>query len=222
MNPGLIAYFFIKKKIDFFSLWLICSFVGINIIGLYASTHLKELLPALSLINSFAICHLIKNYKLPVRPIMITLWILFFPKVLEPLVSLKKLFVAPIEHPENLCNNPAQPVADGNDKKLGLWIRDSTNQQDLVLVAGFGARAQVYTERLSPSVYFNVTQTPKAKQRFFHDVNQNKPTIIAIPIFVSYERNVSDDMRSFIRELVEKEYGFVKCMYGYAIYRIKY
>ena len=219
--PGLIAYFFIKKKIDFFALWLICAFIGINIIGLYATTHLKELLPSLSLISAFAIWHLITNYKVPFRPIMITLWILFFPKILEPLVSLKKLFIPTVEDPEKLCKNPAQPASDDNDKKMGLWIRDNTNEKDLVFVAGYGARAQVYTERLSPTVYFNVTQTPKAKQRFFSDITKNKPTIIAIPILVSYERNVNEDMRSFIQQLVEKEYSFTRCIYGYSVYKIK-
>jgi len=90
-----------------------------------------------------------------------------------------------------------------------------------VLIAGYGAEAQAYSERLSPSIYFNVTQTSKAKERFIYEVTQDKPAVVAVPLFAEYTRDVGADMRSFIHELVTENYNLDTCVYGYNIYRIK-
>ena len=91
----------------------------------------------------------------------------------------------------------------------------------MVYVAGFGAPVQAYSERISPTIYFNVTQTRLAKARFYSDMHRNKPAIILVPLFSEYHNLVSQDMRQFVDELVAKNYYLDRCMYNYNIYRIK-
>jgi hypothetical protein len=219
--PGLLGYLLIKKKLDSLVLWVVLEFIGINVIGIYDRAHLKDILPSLSLASALSINYLIEKYKVPVKPVMLIIWITFFPKLLEPLVNLKKLFSGVAEKPETFCQSPFPQPDDGIRKKLGYWVKSNTPENERVLVAGFGAQVQVYTERLSPSIYFNATQTRAAKEKFYRDVLLNKPGMVLVPAFSGYLRDVDQDMRLFIEALVAKDYYFDRCMYGYTIFKIK-
>ncbi|MDB5154792.1 MAG: hypothetical protein JWR54_3543, partial [Mucilaginibacter sp.] len=219
--PFVLGYFFIKKRIDLFGLWLILVFIGINIVGIYGTLHMRELLPAMSLMSAFCVTHLIGNYKLPVKQLMIIIWLVFFPKLLEPLVVFKKLLLPDPDNTETGCGQPYPKPNEGSRKKLGWWIRDHTSEQDKVFVAGFGAQVQAYSERISPTIYFNVTQTRIAKERFYKDMHLNKPAMILIPLFSEYKDFVGLDMRQFTDELIAKDYYLDRCMYNYNIYRIR-
>jgi Dolichyl-phosphate-mannose-protein mannosyltransferase len=219
--PGLLGYLLIKKKLDSLVLWVVLEFIGINIIGIYDRAHLKDILPALSLTNAIAINYAVQTYKIPVKPVMLIIWIVFFPKLLEPLVNFKKLLGGVAEKPETFCQSPYPQPDDGIRKRLGSWVKSNTPEQERVLVAGFGAQVQVYSERLSPSIYFNATQTRAAKEKFYQDLLLNKPGMVLIPVFPGYLRDVDQDMRLFIDELVAKDYYFDRCMYGYNIFKIK-
>jgi hypothetical protein len=219
--PLITAYLFIKRRIDLFALWLIFEFVGFNMVGIYDTAHFKELLPALSLMSAFSISYLINTYKLRVKPVMLVVCIIFFPKITEPFINLKKVLRGEPGKTETYCQKPFIKPEEGYAKKLGWWIKSNTAAQDMVFVAGFGAQVQAYSERLSPTVYFNVTQTPIAKKRFYQDLDSNKPVLILIPLFSEYEQHVDPDMRQYIDYLVKKQYNLYGCMYNYNIYRIK-
>jgi len=219
--PAVLGYFFIKKKLDPLGIWLLCAFIGINVIGIYDRAHLKDILPVLSLTAALSIAHLINIYKVPAKQVMMIIWITFFPKIIEPLVGLKKLFAHDVDKSENYCREPYQRPDEGSKRKMGLWIRANTAEQERVLVAGYGAEIQAYSERLSPSIYFNVTQTKMAMQTFIDEINLNRPDMVAVPLFAEYIRDVVPDMRSFIHELVIKNYDLDTCLYGYDIYKIK-
>jgi 4-amino-4-deoxy-L-arabinose transferase-like glycosyltransferase len=216
--PFIIAYLFIKRKFDIFILWLITSFIGIVIIGMFARTHLKELLPPLSIISSFSINYLLITYKVPVRAVLVVLVLSFFPKTFEPLFGLKKLFVSKNNNPISSCN---QPYSENEDwkKEMGLWIKANTLSNDKVFVAGNNPQIQVYSERLSPSIYFNSTQTAIAKKRLFLDLSSDKPAMIVIPLFPKYATLIDAGTRLFINELVGKNYYLDTCLYNYNIYR---
>jgi hypothetical protein len=219
--PLVIGYFFIKRKIDLFTLWLILVFIGINIVGIYGTLHIRELLPAMSLMSALCVTHLIDNYKLPVKQVIIIIWIVFSPKLLEPLIQIKKLVLREPDNNEMQCGEPYPKPDEGSRKKMGWWIRDHTSEQDKVFVAGFGAQVQAYSERISPTIYFNVTQTRIAKERYFSDLQKNKPAIILVPLFSEYHDLVSQDMRTFLDQLIAKDYYPDGCMYNYNIYRIR-
>jgi hypothetical protein len=219
--PFILGYFFIKKKIDLFGLWLILEFIGINIVGIYGTLHMRELLPAMSLMSALCVTHLINNYKLPAKQLVIIIWLVFLPKLLEPLLNIQKIVSGYKDQTDTACHEPYDKPDEGSRKKLGWWIRDNTSPQDMVYVAGFGAQVQAYSERISPTIYFNVTQTQLAKERFYSDMHKNKSAMILVPLFSEYRNLVSEDMRQFVDELVKKDYDLDRCMYNYNIYRIR-
>lgn len=102
---------------------------------------------------------------------------------------------------------------------MDLWIKANTNTYEKVLIAGDAAQVQVYSERLSPSIYFNVTETQAAKKRFFKDIILTKPDMIVIPLFTKYTNLVSKDIQAFLNGVVKKDYHVVICLYNYQVYR---
>jgi hypothetical protein len=219
--PLALIYIFIKRKADLFALWLIMEFIGIAVLGKYTNVHLKEMLPPLSLINAFAAAHLINVYKIPVRQAVVIILVMFFPKLLEPLVNFKKLLFNEPENAATACAGPYTIPDEGVRRELGLWIKDNTTAREKVFVAGYGAQVQAYSERLSPTIYFNVTQTDIAKRVFFKELLTNKPGMILVPAFPDYKQNVGPDLRQFVDTLVEHNYYFLTCRDSYNIYKIK-
>ncbi len=216
--PGLIGYFFVKQRNMILFIWLIAEFAGISVIGIYSNQHFKNLLPALSIINAISITYLIERYSMNAKPIMIMVWICFFPKIMEPLFSLKKMIFNSAEIKTDYCTGENKQPDDDSKKMLGLWIKANTAKEDQVMIAGYSAIVQAYSERLSPSIYFNVTQTPKAKKRFNTDIASNKAKMILVPQSEEYISTVQSDIRKTINELTNNSYFFQNCMYGYNIY----
>jgi hypothetical protein len=217
--PAVLTYFFIKREMDFLKGWLMSGFIGIVVLGIYARNHFKELLPVMSLMSAFVADRLIENDRIAPRRFMLGIWILFFPKSFEPLFAIKKFFM-----PGNLSTVRNRPVSyeDQNKKKdIGLWIRNNTNVNEKVYVAGYGAQIQAYSERQSPSIYFNVTQTPFAKKRLFADLLTNKPTLLVIPLSDRYAGTVDEDIRSYVQGLVTNNYVLDTCLYQYNIYKYR-
>jgi hypothetical protein len=219
--PLVIGYFLTIKKMDLFGLWLIFAFTAINAIGIYDRSHLKEILPAICLMSAISLDALIRRYQLPLKRVTVIIWIVFFPKLLEPFVGLKKLVMGTKTDPTKSCLPPYPKPDDAALKKLGFWIKANTTSDQKVLVAGFGALVQVYSNRMSPSIFFNVTQTTWAKQRFYRDLNQDKPGMILVPMYDDYRQNVDSNVRQFINQIVANEYAFTECLYGYSIYQHK-
>ncbi len=62
--PFIVAWIIIKRKIDVLMLWLIASFIGICIIGMFARSHLKDLLPPLTIISALVIYNLLEKYTI--------------------------------------------------------------------------------------------------------------------------------------------------------------
>ncbi|HEX4849371.1 MAG TPA: hypothetical protein VFV08_01130, partial [Puia sp.] len=195
---------------------------GINVVGIYDRVHLKELLPALSLLNAFAIVYVAEQWRLNLKKVMIIIWIVFFPKLIEPFVGLKNWIT---NEGDNLTESSCQPATaspdERNQRALGQWIKLNTKSESRVLIAGYSAEIQAYSERISPSIYFNATQTARAKDKFMSEVNENKPEMILVPRFASYQQNVSDDIRLFIEDLTKRSYTYDSCHFGYGVYRIK-
>lgn len=217
--PLVLLYIFIKRKIDFPVLWGVLAFVAINMIGIYDTVHLKDLLPSLSLINAIATTYLIEKYKLPAGLVALAVGIIFFPSMAAPVANLKVL-LGSTEPPIIYGKAPFINPPEGDRKVLGKWIKAHTKSTDMVLVHSFGTQVQVYSERLSPTIYFNITQTPIAKARFYHDLQQNKPAMILIPMFPEYHNLVDVDLRSFVSNLVKGNYHLENIMYNYQVFRI--
>jgi len=217
--PLVLLYVFIKRKIDLPILWCVLAFTAINMIGIYDAVHLKDLLPSLALINAIAATYLIEKYKLPAGLVALGIGIIFFPSMAVPIANLKVL-LGSAESPIIYGKAPYVNPPEGDRKALGKWIKAHTNSTDLVLVHSFGTQVQVYSERLSPTIYFNITQTPIAKARFYQDLQKNKPAMILIPMFPEYQNLVDADLRAFVSNLVKSNYHLERIMYNYQIFRI--
>jgi len=217
--PALVAYFILNRKMNFLKTWLICEFFGIIILGIYARNHFKEVLPPLSLMSAYVVDWLAENHQASLKQILLGIWIVFFPKTIEPLFAIKRIFVSKSSHP--VTGDKSTAIEDENLKKqIGLWIRDNTAPGDKVFIAGYGAQIQAYSERISPSIYFNVTQTAFAKNRLYADLSSNKPDLLVIPLQERYLTSVGEDIRSYISGLVIRNYKLDTCLYNYDIFRI--
>jgi hypothetical protein len=217
--PLVIAYFLIKKNFELIGLWLIFAFGGIVFIGEFTWLHLKEILPGMSLMSALTVNHLVSHYKVPLRPLMIIIWITFFPKVVEPLINLKNLIRHKTEEEPEFCKPPFIRPGDESRKRMGWWVRDHTSVNEKVFVAGFGSQIQVYSER--QSVYFNQMQTPLAKKKLFEDMLNHKPEMILIPLFPEYKDYIQPDVRQFVDDLAAEYYTLNGCMYNYKVYNLR-
>jgi hypothetical protein len=219
--PPLLAYFFLKRKVDWLLLWLLFAFVGINVIGNYARVDMKELLPALSLVGAFAGNHFISEYHISTRKVMLIIWICFSPKLVEPLLNFTRIFTGEYQKEENFCHEPFIQLDESASRQLGWWVKANTAPDKKVFVAGYGSQVQAYSERISPSIYFNATQTRLAKERFFQDMKRNKPAMILVPLFPEYKQYIDADLQLYIDQLVARDYYLDRCMFNYNVYKIK-
>lgn len=219
LYPLTIGYCIIKKRADLFVLWLVFAFAAIVVVGGYTRVHVKEVLPALSLMSAFALAHLAQVYKMPLRPAMIIIWIVFFPKLLEPLINLKKVLYNKPVKVEEYCKEPYLWPDEETRKKLGWWIKQNTGVHDKVFVTGFAAQIQVYSER--QSIYFNGMQTRVSTGKLFKDLQVNKPAMILVPLYPEYKQYIKPQMRNFIDSVVARDYTLYKCMYSHNIYKLK-
>jgi hypothetical protein len=128
--PFVVAFFFFRKNFNFITTWLICEFIGICAIGTFATTHFKNLLPVMSLMSGLSLAYLIENYKVPLKPVIIIIWIVFFPKLLNPFIDLKHLISRAADTNDKLCTQPYPQPDDNSKKELGLWIRSNTNPKE--------------------------------------------------------------------------------------------
>ncbi|HEY4937141.1 MAG TPA: hypothetical protein VII44_11200 [Puia sp.] len=215
--PAVVFYFILNKKIDFLKAWLISEFIGIIILGMFDRNHFKGLLPVMSLMSAYVLNNLLGNYNANVKQVFLGILIVFFPKTFEPLFAIKKFFVS--KSNQSIPNSSTLDFSENSKRVIGLWIRANTTINEKVYVAGYGAQIQAYSERVSPSIYFNVTQTQFAKKRLFADLSTDKPSMMVIPLFESYSNLVDKDIRLFINELVTKNYSLDTCIYNSNIFR---
>jgi hypothetical protein len=216
--PAVIFYFILNRKFDFLKVWWLSEILGIVILGMYDRSHYKDLLPEMSLMSAFVVYFLVNNYHAPAKQVLLGMWILFFPKNFEPLFAAKKFFISRNSQP--ITSRKAVSFESENLKRLlGLWIKSRTLPSEKVFVAGYGAQVQVYSERISPSAYFNATQTEFAKNQLYFDLASDKPAMMAIPLLENYSNQVDGDIRHFINEMSIKNYRLDTCIYNYNIFR---
>jgi hypothetical protein len=219
--PLVLIYVFVKRRFDWLLLWLTSAFIGINIIGNYARVDMKELLPAMALTGALSLAPLMELWQVSYRKVMFIIWVCFSPRLIEPFINFKHLFTGEVQKAEDFCHEPFTAPDESASKQLGLWVKANTKPGEKVYVAGYGSQVQVYSERLSPSIYFNATQTKIAKQRLFKDLGAVHPKLILIPLFPQYKQYIDEDLRIFVDSLAAKNYRLDQCMFNYNIYSLK-
>jgi hypothetical protein len=219
--PLTCVYLFIPKKEGWLILWAILAFAAINIIGIYDDVHLKDILPPLAIMNALAAAYLVERYRVKAfHWVWLAICIIFFPGISEAVRNANILIYGQTEKPI-YGKPPYINPSEGDRKLLGKWVRDHTNVNDLVLVHSFGTQIQVYSERISPSVYFSITQTALAKTRFYHDLQRHEPAMILIPMFDQYQTYVDAGLRMFVARIIVKDYYLDRTLFNYKIFRHK-
>ncbi len=216
--PGVAGYLLIRKKPDVFAVWLLLAFIGLNIIGLYARQHFRDLLPPMCIMAAVSLNYLVEKSQINRRAVLFLVWITFIPKQIEPLVALKNLIKAPAYQQKRFCEDTNLKVFDEDKRKLGEWMENNSVISEKVYIAGMSAVVQAYANRISPTIYFNATQTRKAIQQTREDLSKNKPTFILIPQSDDYLR-IEASLRNFVDTMVAKDYRYEGCHYNYAVYR---
>lgn len=207
--PFLIGYVIVRRRLDWIICWLLGGCLCIYRIGLFDPAHFKDILPPLSLAGGIFADRMIARYALSFRVCLVGIALCFFPGMAEPMGTVREL---------------THPVAAGwgdnvSRKRLGWWIRDHTHETDRVLIPFFNPVVQAYSERLSPTIYFSLNESPEARERFYREVREHRPEMVIVPLSDDYRKLVSFGMRSWIGQMVDRGYRADTCLYGYTIYR---
>jgi hypothetical protein len=219
--PALIAWFFIPTRSNPIFIWWCFAFLGIHIIGIYSTQHFKEILPPLALMAAMVIDYFTRQWHGSPAIVFLTVWIIFFPKTLEPFISLRNYLFKQPAHADLYCTNKETVPDEATKKRLGLWIKSATNETDQVLIAGYGAEIQAYAERISPIVYFNTTQTEMAIRKFKSDLGRERAAMVLIPAYSEYKSQVIPELREAMDDFVARDYKLDSCVYGFNVYRLK-
>ena len=130
---------------------MICEFIGICVIGTFATTHFKNLLPVVSLMSGISIAYLIQNYKVPLKPVLIIIWIVFFPKLLNPFIDLKHLISPAADTNDKLCTNHIRKRMIIQKKNWVYGLNQILIRRNRYSLRGYGSIVQAYAESQSPS-----------------------------------------------------------------------
>ena len=219
--PFLLTYFILGLPSRHLTIWLILEFAGIVVLGIFARNHFKHLLPVMSIMCGLSLNFLITRYGLPFTKVMIIVVLAFLPKTWEPFFALKKILSGTGHTLVRGCDISSTKPPEQVKKSLGLWIRSRLKVDESVYIAGTGSVIQAYSERVSPTIYFNATHTTKARDQLFSDLRTNNPSMILIPKFENYRKHVPLEIREFIAKKVSLHYSLDCCMSGYEIYQLK-
>lgn len=197
----LIAIFpkFLKKPYFIGLLvWMFFDFLGVNASGNLFGHHIKQLMPSLALITGILLDKVVvvmkvdESYKKMSRFIMVLIMILF-------------------PYQELVINGYVKGYPDP-EKEIALWMKAHTTEQDFVF--GYGdlvGSVMAYSERLSPSKFYNATFVQSAQDWaiFMADMKRNPPKFI-----------VADTRKTkyLMNEEIKADYTFYGCKFGYDIY----
>jgi hypothetical protein len=218
--PLVAGYLILRRRLDWIVCWWLAGCCCIYRIGLFDPAHFKDLLPPLSLASGLFAGQAIEKYGLPFGFCLAMIALCFFPGLREQVETIRQLFTRPgVVDAAALCDPPYSPLDNISQKRLGCWIRDHTHETDRLLIPFFNPTVQVYSERLSPTIYFSLNEDPKARERFCQEVRARRPEMVIIPLGEEFRKFVSSGMRSWIQQMLDTGYRGDGCMYGYAIYR---
>jgi len=210
-------------------LWMGMDFLAINLSGTYAAYQLKLLLPSFSIASAVGLSIFLERDFIgkKLKPaqygqIILVILILWIPIYIEPIIALKDALTSSNNNNRAnvLCQKPFNKPNDADRKQLGLWIKETTDEKDFVYVAGYGAPIQAYSERISPTKYFDAMflNLTTASEELGKELLNHPPKLILVPRFREYKLWVAKRNRSLIENILQQYYHEKACYYGYNIY----
>ena len=186
-------------------IWMLFDFIGMNASGRYYGHQIKQLIPSVSIIIGILLSNLllrriVEKHELSkyASSLLIFIIVLFFP------------FHSLITN----CNKAVNGYID-NGKELGIWLKENTNKNDYVYIAGGGGNPILsYSGRVSSSKYFNTifVTSDTEREQLLSDLKAKPPL---------YFLNFPVDMGTKIEEFVKDNYKLLYTNQEYKIFKRK-
>ncbi|MDR3609718.1 MAG: glycosyltransferase family 39 protein [Ignavibacteriaceae bacterium] len=148
-------------------LWLLFDFIGVNASGYYYGHQIRQIVPSLSLIAGILTGNvLLKNINDEALLQKYASGLIIF--IIIMLLPLQSLF---LEIPQSLMRK-------SNYTEIGRWLKNNSKKDDYIYVGGIdGNPILAYSERVSPSKYFNYVflRSDKDREILLNDLNAKKP-----------------------------------------------
>ena len=184
-------------------IWMFFDFIGLNASGYYYGHQIKQLIPSVSIITGILLSNLFVKHITEKSEIskyasilLIFIIVLFFP--FQSLIA--------------NCNKAVNGYVD-NGKELGIWLRENTNENDYVYIAGGGGNPILsYSDRISSSKYFNTifVTSAAAREQLLSDLKAKPPL---------YFLNPPVDMGTKIEEFVKDNYKLLYTKQEYKVFK---
>jgi hypothetical protein len=192
--------------------WLSFDFVGTNASGYYFGHQIKQLIPSLSLILGIVLSNFLDVYATDstLRPkytsmVLVSLVVLVFPY-------------------DTFINNAYHMVHFDRTKvvarEVGTWLKGHTGSGDYVYVAiGGGNPILSYSDRLSPSRYFNTlfVTSPREREILLSDMESKSPLYIVRSRKDPFSKNVGKNIERYI----SRHYTLLFSHYEYDVLKRK-
>jgi hypothetical protein len=162
--------------------WLLFDFIGANASGHYYGHQLKQLIPALALVTGIIIDELLlftqrTESTKTVSAFVVVLVLLFLPY-------------------QDLVINGYLKGYSEKEKQLGIWIKEHSTEEDRVFFNALTSNvAMSYSERVSPSKYFNTFFVTSDKERntLLKDIRRTPPKFFIVDRNESKKKEKVDD-----------------------------
>jgi len=198
-----------KKSFIALLIWLAYDFIGVNASGYYFGHQIKQLMPALSITIGIIISEIIQ--KLSIDDYLKT-------KYKIKLISLLILFLLPYNLLfENFQKIKSIDYIDQN-KELGLFIKESTQNSDFVYMMTNANALLSYTDRVSPTKFFNplFVNNNEEHQEVLANIYIKKPKII-----VKRQEEKQFTFPTEYHNYLSENYSILKQKFGYIIFHRK-
>ncbi|MEI6347760.1 MAG: glycosyltransferase family 39 protein [Bacteroidota bacterium] len=196
----------IKKKY-FLGLifWLVLDFIGVNASGYYYGHQVKQLMPALALIVGI----LLSNRILEVQKIKSMIH-------KQATILIATIIILGLPYQDILINGYIITAYSDNNKEIGLWVKNHTENGDYVYLSGsYGSPILAYSKRKSPSKYFHpiFATNKKTQNQLLTDLMLNPPKYF---LKHQIDKNIGEEIEAFVSH--NYSYQFSKDSYDFYLF----
>ena len=192
--------------------WLLFTFIGVNLSGHYYGHQITQMLPPVSLLSGMAITVLIDKLGIGLKKTLLILSLLFAPLPLM-VHNLTSILVSP---KELLPSIKSHITGNSVPKKIGIWLKERTNNEEYIYYYGRRTNQILsYSDRLSSTKYFNTIRF--VNHQIPHNVVRNLKT--KSPKFI-----IKDKYQSPCKPIdihIRKKYKKYKSFKYWLIYKFK-
>lgn len=203
--------------------WLAASAAGVAIPGRFLSHYFVQLLPAMSLLTPAAIYFIRSKWHSPA--FLVVAYTLFLLSTTFALALNASIYLQPTNAARHEAKYPRDPrtLWEVQSPDLATYLRQRTDDDDLIYNLGFQTHLYFYSHRRSPTRYmldgpFNVDRSRELEA--LADLEENKPLYIIDS--ARYEpESPSNYYAVEIKAFIDEHYEYVGKVYYADVYLLK-